>query len=197
MGADGALGAVTSRAEFAFAGVGPDSARQEASHAHSVTLDPVRPGSALCCDLGADTLHRLAVTRGVLAVEKDEVSVRARSRAHCMRTRARARADSRFKSSPPVATPPGGGPRSLAWHPSGRFAYVVLEMAAQVAVYRRAASAEGSSGAAGALELVGVSPTLPKGWPAPCDEPSWSRNRGRWAADVGACAVGESRDSIA
>ena len=90
MGADGALGAVTSRAEFAFAGVGPDSARQEASHAHSVVLDPLN-GSALCCDLGADTLHRLAVTRGVVAVEKDEVSVRARSRAHCTRTRARAR----------------------------------------------------------------------------------------------------------
>ena len=144
----GALG--SSCGEVRFVGSGPDAARQEASHAHCVAADPLRPQDALCCDLGADRLHRLAVQPdGVVSGRSEELT-----------------------------TPSGGGPRALAWHPSGRFAYVVLELAAKVAIYKR--SEDG-----GELDtLVGVASTLPSDWPAPDDEPMHSRNGGRWTGSI-------------
>ena len=144
----GALG--SSCGEVRFVGSGPDAARQEASHAHCVAADPLRPQDALCCDLGADRLHRLAVQPGGVVSGRSEE----------------------------LTTPSGGGPRALAWHPSGRFAYVVLELAAKVAIYKR--SEDG-----GELDtLVGVASTLPSDWPAPDDEPMHSRNGGRWTGSI-------------
>ncbi len=50
--------------------------------------------------------------------------------------------------------PAGGGPRHLAFHPTRPWAYVVMELSGQVVAYRR-------DEAAGALERIDESPTLP------------------------------------
>lgn len=55
-----------------------------------------------------------------------------------------------------AATEPGGGPRHLAFHPNGRYAYVNLELTSRVAAYRVDA-------ATGALEGFQVLPSLPAG----------------------------------
>ncbi len=82
-------------------GQGPNSARQDASHPHSVTFDPT--GRFL---LGAD-----------LGVDKVYVY------------RYRSDSDGWTPHEPPfVALAPGAGPRHVAFHPSGRFVYVVNEL---------------------------------------------------------------------
>jgi 6-phosphogluconolactonase len=80
-------------------GTGPDPDRQEGPHAHMVLTDP-GGRYVLAVDLGNDSVYtyRLDTTAGTL----HQVS-RARTR-------------------------PGAGPRHLAFHPSGRFAYLANEL---------------------------------------------------------------------
>jgi len=80
--------------------------RQAGPHAHSVTLDPANR-FALVADLGTDRVvgYELDTARGRLVPS----------------------------SSTPVT--PGSGPRHLAFHPGGAFAYLVNEMAASVTVF--------------------------------------------------------------
>jgi 6-phosphogluconolactonase len=92
-------------------GTGPNAARQQASHAHGVFLDPGER-FALIVDLGAD---RVAVDRfdgeyGEEALGPHEPGV--------------------------ASLPPGSGPRHLAWHPSGRALYVINELFSTVAAFR-------------------------------------------------------------
>jgi 6-phosphogluconolactonase len=89
-------------------GHGPNRERQEGPHAHSVTFsDDDR--LLLSCDLGAD---RVFVYR------------------HDAKTAAIA------PHSPPfVAVEPGSGPRHLALHPSGHWAYVIAELANTVSAF--------------------------------------------------------------
>ncbi|MGW7197191.1 lactonase family protein [Streptomyces chryseus] len=80
-------------------GSGPDPERQEGPHAHMVVTDP-GGRYVVAVDLGTDTLH----------------TYRLDPRTGTLREHARA------------ATRPGAGPRHLAFHPSGRHAYVVNEL---------------------------------------------------------------------
>jgi 6-phosphogluconolactonase len=91
------------------AGRGPNQARQEGPHAHAVVLDG-QERFALVADLGLDKVlvYRYASGEGTL-VPNDPAA---------------------------VALEPGSGPRHLAWHPNGRYAYLVEELASSVAVLR-------------------------------------------------------------
>jgi 6-phosphogluconolactonase len=82
-------------------GTGPDASRQEGPHAHSINLDPSNK-YAFAADLGLDKVlvYRFDAAKGTLT-----------------------------PSDPPAAIVAGGsGPRHFAFHPSGRFAYVINEM---------------------------------------------------------------------
>jgi 6-phosphogluconolactonase len=83
-------------------GKGSDPGRQEAPHAHSINLDADNR-FAFVADLGLDQVfvYRFDADKGTL--EKND--------------------------PPSVAIDPKSGPRHFAFHPSGRFAYVINEMA--------------------------------------------------------------------
>ena len=78
-----------------------DRQRQEGPHAHFITTDAANR-FALACDLGLDQ---------VVVYKFDPAN------------------SSLVPNDPPAAAiPPGSGPRHLAFHPRGRFAYVINEM---------------------------------------------------------------------
>jgi 6-phosphogluconolactonase len=106
-------------------GSGPDRDRQEGPHVHMVTTDP-DGRFVLAVDLGTDAVYtyRLAEAAGTLE---------AVSRA---------------------AVPPGTGPRHLAFHPSGRYAYLVAELGDSVTVC-------GYDPATGTLTPGAAQPTVP------------------------------------
>jgi 6-phosphogluconolactonase len=79
-------------------GTGPNAARQERSHAHSVT-ETIAGGMAIVADLGIDRL----------------VSYRIEG-------------DGRLTKLAESALPPGAGPRHIAQHPNGRFVFVMNEL---------------------------------------------------------------------
>jgi 6-phosphogluconolactonase len=85
-----------------------DASRQKEPHAHSINLDPANR-FAMVADLGLDKVlvYKFDGANGGLT-----------------------------PNDPPFAkTKPGAGPRHLAWHPSGRFAYVITEMGNTVTVF--------------------------------------------------------------
>ena len=107
-------------------GNGPNKARQEKPHAHS--FNPDAAGKlAYACDLGNDRIYTYRVDRGRLESHEP----------------------------PFLALTPGSGPRHMAWHPKGRFAYVVneLEMSVTTLAYDRIT---------GALTPLGSVATLPR-----------------------------------
>jgi 6-phosphogluconolactonase len=82
--------------------------RQAAPHAHSINVSPDNR-FAFAADLGLDKvlIYKLDPAKATLA-----------------------------PNDPPfAATPPGGGPRHFAFHPSGRFAYVCNEMLSSVTAF--------------------------------------------------------------
>jgi 6-phosphogluconolactonase len=82
--------------------------RQEGPHAHYITTDPANH-FALACDLGLDQVlvYRLDSSKGSLA-----------------------------PNDPPAASvKPGSGPRHLAFHPTGRWLYVINEMGSSLTVF--------------------------------------------------------------
>lgn len=82
-------------------GSGPDRERQKASHAHCIMLDRANR-FAYACDLGTDK---------VMAYRFDS------------------RTGGLQPSTPPsVSMKPGAGPRHLAFHPRGRFVFVLNEL---------------------------------------------------------------------
>ena len=103
----GGLGEVTSHIELA--GSGPHPQRQASSHAHMTAIDPVT-GDVLVADLGSDT---------VLVCALDSAG----------RLTARPLAA--------LAAAPGAGPRHLAFHPDGRYLFVVNELDNTVCTLRR------------------------------------------------------------
>jgi 6-phosphogluconolactonase len=124
---DGSLGEATDRVQHV--GFGPDQRRQQGPHAHSVRFDPAGD-FVLACDLGIDRVlvYRLDPERGTL----------------------------RPHDPPSVATPPGGGPRHLSFHPSGRFAYVNNEITSALSVFAY-------DPARGVLQELQTISTLPAG----------------------------------
>ncbi len=109
-------------------GAGPNPRRQQGPHAHSITIDFAN-WFAYVADLGIDQvmIYDIATERGKLT-----------------------------PATPPyVAVDGGTGPRHFAFHPSGRFAYVINEMGNTITVFEH----EAESGALTVLESV---PTVPE-----------------------------------
>lgn len=125
---DGSLRPAASFHQHAGASINPR--RQTGPHAHSIQTD--RTGQwAYVPDLGLDKIfiYRLDPPAGTLTPN-----------------------DPAF-----VTTPAGGGPRHLAFHPNGRFAYANLEMGNQVLAFRLDPKT-------GSLSILQELSTLPPGF---------------------------------
>lgn len=117
----GSLGKQTSSIQFA--GSGPDPKRQQKPFAHSIYTDPANR-VAYSCDLGSDNIWvmNFDAGKGMLTLAEP----------------------------PAVRVPPGSGPRHLALHPNGKFAYSVNELDLSVTTFAR----NGETGALTALDTV-------------------------------------------
>lgn len=125
---NGRLGKATSVVQHRGSSV--NKARQKEPHAHSINLDPANR-FAFVADLGLDRvmIYCFDAARGSLT-----------------------------PNDPPfAAVQPGAGPRHFAFHPSGKFAYVINELNSTVTAFRY-------DPAAGALETIHSVSTLPKGY---------------------------------
>jgi 6-phosphogluconolactonase len=109
-----------------------DPKRQEGPHAHSVNLDAANR-HAFVADLGLDRVlvYRFDGSKGTLTPNEPASA----------------------------ATAPGAGPRHFAFHPSGRYAYVINELDSTVTAFTYDAGA-------GALRELQVISTLPAGFAA-------------------------------
>jgi 6-phosphogluconolactonase len=109
-------------------GRGPNADRQTGPHAHCIMADP-------------DSRHVLAADLGIDAVVVYGFDGRSGSMA---------------TSGTRIALKPGAGPRHLAFHPNGRFLYVINELDSTLAVY--AYNSE-----RGSADQVQVTPASPDG----------------------------------
>jgi 6-phosphogluconolactonase len=124
VGQDGRLGAASAFVQHTGHGVNPE--RQEGPHAHAIELSPDNR-FAIAADLGLDELlvYRFDPSGGTLTA-----------------------------NNPPFAkVEPGAGPRHLAFHPNGKFLYVINEMQSSITAF---------SYSAGTLHNLGTVSTLPK-----------------------------------
>jgi 6-phosphogluconolactonase len=126
--ADGGLGEAVDVEQHE--GSGPDRERQEAAHAHFITLDRENR-FAYSCDLGTDKVmvYRFDRRTGHLSPN----------------------------APPSFSTKPGAGPRHLAFHPRGRFVYVLNELDSTV-------TALAHDPARGTLRELQTLSALPKGF---------------------------------
>ena len=124
--ADGSFAPATSSIQHV--GTGPNAARQAGPHAHGVYFHP-KNGRAYVADLGTDDIFifKFDAEKGLLTANKP-------------------------KSGRVTA---GEGPRHLAFHPNGKFAYVNTEMGLNVVAF----SVERNGG----LKEIQSLPTLPAG----------------------------------
>jgi 6-phosphogluconolactonase len=128
---DGALAPATEVVKNS--GSGPDQRRQEGPHLHAIYAD-AKDRFVYACDLGTDE---------VLVFQLDAENGRLTA------TQPRS-----------AKVPPGGGPRHLALHPSGKFAFVNNEMGNSVTAF--AVNPED-----GGLKSLQTISTLPDGKPVP------------------------------
>jgi 6-phosphogluconolactonase len=131
---DGRLGETS--AFIQHAGHGADPERQQGPHAHSIDLSPDNR-FAIVDDLGLDEtlVYKFDIAKGSLT-----------------------------PNDPPFAKAnPGAGPRHFAFHPNGKFAYVVNEMQSTV-------SAFSYDGAVGVLRPLQTISTFPKDFSAHNDD---------------------------
>ena len=129
--AAGRLGAATAFIQHHGASVNPK--RQTAPHAHGLAIDSANQ-FVFCTDLGLDKVlsYRFDAVHGTLTPN----------------------------DPPGVAVQPGAGPRHLAWHPSGRYGYVINEMASTITAFRYLAPR-------GVLEEVQTIATVPDNFKQP------------------------------
>ncbi len=128
IGDDGRLGEATSSIQHQGSSVNPR--RQQGPHAHSINLDAAGR-FAFVADLGLDKIliYRFDPAAGKLT-----------------------------SSDPPWAkVTPGAGPRHFAFHPSGRYAYVICELSSTVTAFEYDAKR-------GALRSLQTISTLPEGF---------------------------------
>jgi 6-phosphogluconolactonase len=124
---DGRLKPATAFVQHTGSSVNPQ--RQKQPHAHAINVDPANR-FAYVPDLGLDKvmIYRFDAGKGSLEA-----------------------------GNPPFASvPPGSGPRHIAVHPNGRFAYVINEMTCTISVF-------GVNGTTGALQELDAISTLPAG----------------------------------
>jgi 6-phosphogluconolactonase len=105
IGPDGKLSEAVSFLQYT--GSGPDKTRQEAPHAHRATVSPDNR-FVMINDLGLDLIH-------IYRLDAKTATLTPNSPAS-------------WKASP------GSGPRALQFHPNGKWAYCVTEMASTVCV---------------------------------------------------------------
>ncbi|WP_367130470.1 lactonase family protein [Saccharothrix sp. HUAS TT1] len=115
-------------------GAGPDPDRQEGPHAHQVLPDPTGE-FVLAVDLGTDSVHSYRLG------DEGKLTLTGTARVHA-----------------------GAGPRHLAFHPSGRFAYIANELDSTVVVasYDRGVLKPGPK----LSTLPAGAPTTPRNYPA-------------------------------
>jgi 6-phosphogluconolactonase len=131
---DGRLGEASAFVQHT--GHGTDPKRQEGPHAHSIDLSADNR-FAIVDDLGLDEtiVYRFDNAKGTLIPNGPQFG----------------KAD------------PGAGPRHFAFHPDGKFAYVINEMGTSVSVF----SFDGKAGILRSLQTIS---TLPKGFTGPNDD---------------------------
>jgi 6-phosphogluconolactonase len=130
---DGSLSLVKGFVQHA--GSSADPERQKGPHAHWIATSPDNR-FALAADLGLDDvlIYKLDFEKGTLT-----------------------------SNTPPFAqVKPGSGPRHFAFHPNGKFGYVLTEMATTVTAF----SWDTKKGALTAIQTV---PTLPKDYSGPTE----------------------------
>ena len=128
IGADGRLGSPTDLEQDT--GTGPNLSRQEGPHAHMIVFD-AQGRNVVGCDLGADKIMvwHLDTTAGKL-----------------------------IPNSPPWWTlDAGSGPRHIAFHPGGRYAYAIKELDSTITAFAYDAGR-------GALQALQAVSTLPNGF---------------------------------
>jgi 6-phosphogluconolactonase len=110
-------------------GSSEDKSRQEAPHAHSINLDAANR-FAFVADLGLDkvVVYRYDADRGTLTPAE------------------------------PASVAPGSGPRHFAFHPDGKHAYVINEMALTITAFTYDPES-------GVLKTLQTASTLPAGTP--------------------------------
>ena len=125
LNADGSLKPAASAIQHEGSSVDPN--RQKGPHAHSINVSPDNR-FAFAADLGLDKvlIYKLDPAAGTLTASEPAFG----------------------------QTPPGGGPRHFAFHPSGRFAYVCNEMKSSVTAFNYDADK-------GALTEIQTITTLP------------------------------------
>ena len=125
---DGTLGEPGTVVQHHGSGINPQ--RQSGPHAHFITVDPANR-FALSCDLGLDQVlvYRLDPAKSELVA-----------------------------NDPPfAAVKPGSGPRHLAFHPSGRYVFLINEMGSSMVVFRYDARH-------GTLQELQMVSTIPEGF---------------------------------
>jgi 6-phosphogluconolactonase len=127
IGEDGHLGDATSFIQHKGSSVNPQ--RQKGPHAHSINLDPANR-FAFAPDLGLDK---------IMICRFDAVQ-------HVL-----------IPNDPPAAVAPGSGPRHFDFHPNGRFAYAINELASTVTAFEY-------DGDRGTLQTMQTVSTLPDGF---------------------------------
>ena len=134
IGADGSVAPAS--AFIQHSGSSVDKERQEGPHAHWIGASPDNR-FALASDLGLDEIlvYRLNAAKGTLAPD-----------------------------TPPFAKlSPGAGPRHVAFHPNGKFAYVLTEMGSSVTAF----AYEPSNGSISPLQTVSTLSVLRKDYSGP------------------------------
>jgi len=128
IGSDGKLSEAVSF--FQHTGNGPNGKRQEGPHAHSVNISK-DDRFAVIADLGTDQVHVYTLNAAAGKLDPNQ---------------------------PPFTKVAGGaGPRHFAFHPSGRFAYVINELNSTITAFHW-------DGVHGTLTEIDTVPTLPAGW---------------------------------
>jgi 6-phosphogluconolactonase len=130
LGSDGRLGEATSAIQHQGKSVNPG--RQEGPHAHSINLDAANR-FAFVADLGLDKvlIYRFDGANGKLTPN----------------------------DPPSVSVAPGAGPRHFAFHPTGKFAWVINEIANSVTGF----AYDSSGGVLKELQTIGTLPADFKG----------------------------------
>lgn len=130
---DGSLGPASSLIQHHGSSVNKE--RQEAPHAHWIGASPDNR-FVLAADLGLDEglIYRFDANKGTLSPNNPAF----------------------------VKVGPGAGPRHFAFHPNGKFAYLLTEMAATVTAF----SYDATKGSLSVLQTIG---TLPKDYSGPTE----------------------------
>jgi 6-phosphogluconolactonase len=128
--ADGRLRAASSTIQHHGSSVNPQ--RQEGPHAHFITWDPANR-LVLTCDLGLDKVLIYQLDPSRLTLSPND--------------------------PPAFAMKPGSGPRHVAFHPNGKFAYVLSELSSTLTV----CTYEGNRGELKEVQTVSTLPENFKG----------------------------------